>query len=168
MVCSCLLFSNCKPVVSHDGRPPYFDLKAYFTAEAQRLGKQQRLILKTVNYNNQPEEKDVAIKNWQRELALFTESDINKPSWRDSYKKTANNDSIVYRAVDTNLNTRYISIHLKAKQVSGIRIVNFTKNLLYQTKENLSYYPDSLYKIEKHQSVKILGANNYEITGKFK
>lgn len=169
MACTCLCYlSSCKPEVRHDGSQRYFDLKGYFSGEAQRLGKRHKAISKMVNYNNQPETKDIIIKNWQRELALFAESDINKPSWRDSYKQAISNDSIVYTAIDTNLNTRYIAIKLQAKKVSRVRIVNFTKNLLYQTKENLTYYPDSIYRIEKHQSVKILGANNYEITGKLK
>jgi hypothetical protein len=170
LICSASLIylAGCKPAIKQNGSIRYFDLKKYFTDEALRLDKQHKAILKTVNYNNQPEKKTILIKNWQREFALFIESDINKPSWRDSYKGVTNADSIVYTAIDTNLRTRRISISLKANKVTEVHILNFTKNLLYQTKENLNYYPDSAYQIEKHQLVRILGANNYQIIGRFK
>jgi len=165
---SLLLITACKPEIKDNGTAKYFDLKQYFTNEAARMEKLHSAVFKTVNYNNKPEQKRVLIKNWKRELGLFAESDINKPAWKDSYKVSTQNDSTLYTAIDTNLRTRSVLIVMQAKQVKLIAISNFTKNLLYQTKDVLAYYPDSLYLIEKHQSVKILGSNNYLISGKLR
>lgn len=166
-ICICILFmAACKPEITGGG-PKYFSLNNYFKAEADRLNKLHPTITKSVNYNNQPETKTVTIKNWKQELGLFIESDINKPAWRGSYKVITKGDSIIYNAIDTNLRTRQIAVVMKAHNVHSVQIINFTKNLLYQTGDRLSYYPDSVYRIEKHQTVKILGANNYELTGKF-
>lgn len=162
-------FYGCKPEAKQsNGSLKYFDLEGYFKAEAARLSKQNRPILKTVSYNGTPETKSILIKNWARELDLFSGSDINKAAWKNSYHIVKNNDSIVYTAIDTNLHTREVVITLKEAQVKGITISNFTKNMLYETSEKLAYYPDSLYYIEKHQHVKLLGTNSYQITGKFK
>jgi hypothetical protein len=155
---------SCRPDVKPTAK--YFDLEKYFTGEAARLSN-HKPILKTVTYNNVAESKTVLIKNWQRELALFAGSDINKPAWKSSYSGIKNADSMVYRATDTNLRTREIIIKLKVNKVVSVLISNFTKNMLYQTRERLMYYPDSLYYIEKHQLVRLLGTNNYQITGKF-
>ena len=163
-----LFMAACKPETRDNGGLKYFDLKKYFTAEAVRLTKRHPHIYKSVNYNNKPENKLILIKNWKRELGLFIESDINKPSWKDSYRISTKHDSIIYTAADTTLRTRNILIVLKNNKVNAVQINNLTKNLLYKTTDHLSYYPDSVYQIEKHQSVQVLGANNYQITGKFK
>jgi hypothetical protein len=165
---SVLLIAACKPDVKESGGAKYFDLKKYFTAEAVRMGKIHPAVLKTVIYNNQPEQKRVEIKNWQRELELFTESDINKPAWRDSYTIVKTHDSVIYTAIDTTLKTRSLVIVSDGDKIKAIRILNFTKNLLYQTGDQLSYYPDSVYQITKHQAVRIMGAHNYQITGKLR
>lgn len=161
--------NGCKPEVKQgNGSLKYFDLKKYFTAEALRLTKQHVVVLKTASYNGQQQTKPTPIKDWNRELALFTESDINKASWKDSYTAKANADSIVYTAIDTTLHTRRILIGLSNNKVRCIQINNFTKNMLYQTGEQLAYYPDSLYSIKKQQAIVLLGTNKYTITGKFK
>ena len=40
--------------------------------------------------------------------------------------------------------------------------------MLYETSEELTYFPDSLYSINKNQHVLLLGSNNYIVTGNFK
>ena len=47
-------------------------------------------------------------------------------------------------------------------------IVNHTKNMLYENTEKLSYFPDSLYLIQKKQRVRLLGTDTYRISGLFK
>jgi len=164
-----LLAASCKPDVKQsNGTLKYFDLAGYFKAEAARLSKSAKPVVKTVNYNGQTETKTILIKNWPRELDLFISSDINKAAWKDSYNISKNGDSVVYTTIDTNLHTRRIVLWLKQDKVTGLAISNFTKNMLYQTNEKLRYYPDSIYYIEKHQRVKLLGTNNYQITGKFR
>ena len=144
----------------------YFDLKAYFNHEAARLAKVHRPINKTVVYNSDSQTKLVTIANWPRELALFAEADINKPSWRDSYAMSINTPSLlVYTATDPDLTTRLISINKVGGTIKVIRIVNKTSNPLYQTEEHLAYYPDSLYRIDKTQTITLLGCNYYLIEG---
>ncbi len=168
LLCMVLMY-GCKPEARQsNGTLKYFDITGYFNAETLRLTALNKPVTKTVAYNSVPETKIVFIKNWQRELALFTSSDINKPAWKSSYTVQKYSDSVVYRAIDTNLHTRQIIIVTKANKVNSVSISNFTKNMLYQTKEELKYYPDSLYYIEKHQAVKLLGTNNYGIIGRFK
>jgi len=160
---------GCKPDVKQsNGTLKYFDLSGYFKAEVTRLEKLAKPVVKTVDYNGQAETKSILIKNWGRELDLFSNSDINRAAWKNSYSVAKDDDSIVYAAIDTNLHTRRIVLWLKRGNITGLTISNFTKNMLYQTSEKLIYYPDSVYYIEKHQQVKLLGTNNYQIISKFK
>ena len=160
-----LLLPACKPAIKENATAKYFDLKAYFKADSARLTRLNRAILKTVTHNGVTESKEVRIDNWSRELSLFSESDINKPAWRDSYKVQTTPTVVIYTATDDDLKTREIIVNKTGDRVKYIVIYNYTKNILYYTKEKLTYWPDSLYKIEKTQHVRLLGLNKYVITG---
>jgi hypothetical protein len=164
----CGSYACNKPEIKETGAElKYFDLKEYFKKEATRLTKQNPLVDKTVGHNGTAENKKVHIGNWEKELNLFTESDINKPAWKLSYNVQAGDDSIVYNAKYPELETRQITIRKKAGQVTEIAIVNNTHNILYNTTEKLIYAPNAWYLIEKMQKVKVMGANNYRIKGVF-
>lgn len=167
MLVGILLLPACKPEINEDGvTAKYFDLKAYFKADAARLNKLNKPVSKTVTHNGVTETKEIKIDNWARELSLFSESDINKPAWRDSYQIQQTDHILIYMATDSTLKTREIIIKKKKDgQVQYIAIYNYTKNKLYYTKEKLTYIPDSIYKIEKTQHVRLLGLNKYVITG---
>jgi hypothetical protein len=151
----------------------FFDIKGYFRADSARLSKLNPLITKTVTHNNDAETKKVRISNWGTELSLFAESDINKPAWRDSYEVQSSENIIIYLAKDSSLRTRRIIINKIGNRVRWILIFNYAKsalygkNMLYESAEKLSYFPDSLYLIQKKQRVKLLGINRYTISGAF-
>ena len=162
------LLPSCKPDAIQDSAPNYFDLKSYFKTEISRLSKHNLPIQKTVTHNDISETKEVKIGNWELELNLFIQSDINKPAWRDSYTVQNTGNAIFYRAKTPDLKTRLIVVNKKDNKIKWILIYNSTKNILYQTTEKLSYFPDSIYIIQKYQKVRLLGANNYVIKGTLK
>ncbi len=152
-----------------DIKNTYFDIRGFFTSEASRLSASKPMVAKMITDDSTSEKKNIRIANWQNELALFSASDINKPSWRDSYGVTQEANITTYTALEEGLRTRLISIK---KNTSGktvlIRIHNKTSNLLYSSEESLEYFPDSLYRIEKYQDIKLLGAHRYVIEAKFR
>jgi hypothetical protein len=157
---------------SRAGAMKFFDLKGYFTNEAARLTRLNPEINKTAVYNKQSETKKVHITNWSTELSIFSESDINKPAWRGSYKRSDAEGITTYTAIDTTLKTQYIIVKKQGDKVKLISIFNHTKTTLFgkslhQTWENLVYVPDSLYRIQKKQYTRILGFNNYFIKGTY-
>ncbi len=147
----------------------YIDLKSYFSTEIKRLTQQKTKVDKTVSRNDISESKKNIIPGWETELSLFSESDINKPAWTDSYKVAEENGVTSYTAVDSTLRTRLIVIHKdKSDKIIEVSIVNRTANYLYSSSEELRYIPDSLYQIVKKQDVLLMGSNNYKIFGDFK
>jgi len=145
----------------------YFDIKGYFHTDSARLTKLNKPVFKTVYHNGVTEKKRVHIDNWGTELSLFSESDINRPAWKDSYNILQEGNILIYQAKDPELKTREILIKRVDGKLVYILIANYTKNALYQTKEVLSYFPDSLYQINKIQTVRLLGTNRYQIKGFF-
>lgn len=146
----------------------YFSLETYFKAEAARLQKLSRPISKTVNKNGQQETHTVQIGKWENELMLFIESDINKAAWQQSYQIDSTENTVVYRSRDPELRTREITVkRLNNGAISHISIQNGVENMLYESDEQLDYYPDSLYRIGKKQHVAVIGENTYTVTGIF-
>ena len=146
----------------------FFDIKGYFEADSARLTKSNPLITKTVTHNKIPETQKVHVSNWGTELSLFIQSDINKPAWRNSYDVSATGDVTIYRAKDPALKTQEVIIKKENDQLKWIMIINHTKNILYENTEKLSYFPDSLYLIQKKQRVRVSGMDTYRINGLFK
>lgn len=159
-------FSACKPQIKETGaKLKFFDLKAFFSADTARLNKLGKPVLKTVTHNGATETKAVPIDNWGQELELFMASDINKPAWRDSYTITNSGGFLIYKAKFPDLKTRELLIKKEGEKVKYILIFNRINTSLYQTSEKLSYFPDSLYIIEKSQKIRLMGFNRYKITG---
>jgi hypothetical protein len=163
-----LLLSGCFSKETEKSRQQiyYFDLKGYFSKTAQELNKRNPTINKTVAKDNIKETQNLTIKNWNQELALFIEADINKPAWKDSYRKDSTATKITYSANDEDLKTKRIEIFFEKGILAKIKINSTVDNLLYQSKEDLEYIPDSAYSIKKYQKVIFLGENNYLIKGK--
>lgn len=167
------LFSCTQKEAELSNEEYFFSLKNYFEEEAQRLTSQHALILKEVKRNAESEEKEIEIQDWRKEFGLFIESDINKLSWKDSYQEivhqneSGNQDTLIYQSKDPKLRTQEILIIKEDKQIKEIAIKNAVKNYLYSSVEELKYYPDSLYEINKKQDVILLGSNAYYISGYF-
>jgi len=160
------LLPACKPDIKETGASlTYFDLKGYFKSSAARLTKHNKPVLKTAIHNGISQSKKVNIVNWDVELSLFSASDINKPAWKNSYQVQNTGNAIFYKTQDPDLETKEITINKDGDKVKWIIIINHAENLLYETKEKLTYVPDSMYRIEKWQHVRLLGTNTYDIKG---
>ncbi len=156
--------SDTKPVSG--AANPYFSLEDFFLNEANRLTKLVTAVEKTVSRNGTSEKKRVQIDDWKNELALFIDSDINKPAWQNSYRIDSTEYSLSYTSVDPELRTQKITIDkYESGLVKHIAIINRAGNMLYQTAEQLDYYPDSLYQINKQQQVRFIGDSQYSVRG---
>jgi len=166
-----LCASACKPNVKEMN---FFDLKGYFTAQAAKLHKLNPSVLKTVTEKGISESKKLKIGDWERELGLFIGSDINVPAFKNSYKIIDEDNLLIYKTNDPKLKVREILIKKEKNKVKWILIYYKTPPTrwmgvkvpsLDQTAEKLSYFPDSLYLIEKVQTVRFIGTNIYKIQG---
>src|SRR5690554_5546870 len=146
----------------------YFDLAGYFKAHGEALSQKQAKIRKTIVKNGRSESKTLQIGDWEKELSLFVGSDINKPAWTPSYETTQEGDTLTYRALDPDLRTQLIRISGSGNAVAMVYIKNQEENALYKSEEELFYYPDSLYRIDKRQDVRVIGINEYRIEGRLK
>lgn len=145
----------------------YFDLIAYFDQQDKKL--ENSTVNKTITLNQKTETKQLNHVNWQQELSVFADSDINKPAFRDSYQtdSTLIGDTlrITYTARTPKLRTQTLRLDwLKSTQsIAAIAINNRVDNPLYQLSEQLYYLPLQAYSIKSQQKIRLLAPNKLEI-----
>ncbi|WP_316823718.1 hypothetical protein [Pedobacter miscanthi] len=146
----------------------YFDIKGYFGKEISRLQQLNPEVDKTVSINGASENKKEKITDWTKELAIFVNADINKTSWKGSFKTVKQNGTDVYTSDSKKIPIKKISVTQDGQKVDRVEIIIDNKNILYQSQDTLTYYPDSLYSIKKQQKIRLLKEKKYSITGKLK
>jgi hypothetical protein len=151
---------------------PFFDLKSFFEEEARYLKAQNMSIKKTIRHNDTTEEHIIKVENWNDELRLFSESDINKPSWKNKYTldSTDIGNGLVllhYKATDKGLSTQVLDVKLADANVHSIVIINKTSNQVYEAQQYLTYIPHKSYTIEKIQDVTLFDKDEYNIKAKY-
>lgn len=146
----------------------YFDVKGYFGKEISRLQHLNPEVDKTVSINGVAENKTAKITDWTKELAIFVNADINKTSWKGSFKATKQDGADIYTSDSKKIPIKKISVMQSGQKVDRIEIIIDNKNILYQSQDTLTYYPDSLYMIKKHQKIRLLNEKRYSVIGKLK
>lgn len=146
----------------------YFDIKGYFGKEISRLQKLNPVVDKTVSINGVSENKTAKITDWTKELAIFVNADINKTSWKGSFKASKQDGADVYISDSKKIPIKKVSVMQTGQKVEKVEIIIDNKNILYQSQDTLTYYPDSLYAIKKHQKIRLLNEKKYLVIGKFK
>ncbi|WP_406823542.1 hypothetical protein [Pedobacter sp. KACC 23697] len=146
----------------------YFDIKGYFEKEISRLQKLNPIVNKTVSVNGAVESKSSKIADWSKELAIFVNADINKTSWKGSFKTKKQNGVDIYTSDHKKIPIKKISITWKDKKADIIEIIIDNKNILYRSQDTLTYCPDSLYSIKKQQKIRLLKDKKYSVIGKLK
>ncbi len=146
----------------------YFDIKGYFEKEISRLQKLNPIVNKTVSVNGEVESKSYKIADWSKELDIFVNADINKTSWKGSFKTTTQKGVEIYTSDHKKIPVKRISITWKGNKAGKIEIIIDNKNILYRSQDTLTYCPDSLYEIKKQQKIRLLKNKKYAIIGKLK
>jgi hypothetical protein len=146
----------------------YFDLEGYFIEEATRLAKENPTITKTVMVNDKVEKKQVKLDNWKQEFGSFISADINKASWKGSFRISKAGNLVVFSSENEKIPVKKVEITYQHKTIQSIKILIVNTNILYTSGDILTYYPDSLYEIKKTQQIKLMKEKRYQVTGKFK
>lgn len=161
---SCTSGSNVGNLVKE--RQP--DIPAYFRAEIARLTKENPVVSKTATKDGFPETKEMQISDWSNELASFASIDLNKPAYRDVLKKDSTAYKVKITAKDPKIDIRQVDIiYDEQGDPISFHIQRKVQNFLNKTTETLYYAKNIGYRLEKKQSVPILGDQHYSIEGNF-
>ena len=137
-----LAISGCNNPAQQNQPNVYYDVLGYVKHQIADLSTLKPTVKKSVGINearNQQVTRDI---NWERELELFTQADINKPALRNSYQVTRP-DSLTYRYTLKNqedrLSVQSLSVQIDSttRQPRRIEAVLQTDNPLYSSERRL-------------------------------
>lgn len=92
-----LLFSACTSSTSSDRVITYFDAKTWVEHLVDQLEKRRPEVDKTWVYDHKTENKRVEEIDWEKELKLFLDADLNKSSFVSSYDSVKDVHRTIYR-----------------------------------------------------------------------
>lgn len=162
------IFFGCSNATKEDRKNElgYFDLKSFFQKEASRLQNKNPFVEKTVKINADAETKKVQIPDWAAEFAMFSNADLNRASWKGLFSIQKTSHTEIYTSSNDKVPVKKVTVNKHLNRVSSIQIIVANVNSLYSSTDTLSYYPDSLYLINKTQHIKLLPSKHYQVIGK--
>lgn len=178
LIKNCLLFSALCFAACTDsgikGEPgPYFDTRAFFAAEIQKLSENTRL-LKQVKFQSDSSTDTIDAPDWENEFSLFRLLDLDNPANYKHYQVdsvfSGDTLKIQYTALDTRRGETWVEISTLQKgsgEVLAINVETFKTNVLYKHDFKLNYRPGSGYTL--HGQEDILSGDNmdYRISATF-
>jgi hypothetical protein len=146
--------------------PFYFD----FTSEAERLNGIQQKVKKQLSSDS---EKDTLIQSpdWEEELKLFIESNVDAKIYLDSYSidSIRNSDSLIIslRSLDEDLEVKEITHVFVSGRLIEVRVQILKEDLLRSGHYQLNYRPEKGYNIEARLEIPFLLKKEVEINANF-
>jgi hypothetical protein len=128
------------------GQPLYFDVQGFLDRQMQHLNQVQPEVHKTVlDQQGEEERQTVRHLNWERELELFREVDLNRPALRDYFTVTRHTDPATghtteryERVPGAYTNIRYLEVELDAnRQLRHLQAATQQDNALFYTQRQL-------------------------------
>ena len=118
----------------------YFDLKGFSDAIITNLSSQKPEVTKVWQLGNQKETKTTNDINWERELGIFKDADLNKSAFVNSYNviKSRNSEKYELKTGET-LPVKKMNIEsLPEIEAKLITVETSTSNYLFKTNSEIS------------------------------
>lgn len=154
------------PTVNKKLDKPFFDIITYLDDEIEK--SQLTQIEKTVQINGESETKVLKDFDLKKELSMFYDSDINKPSLFDKYNTFETEHSITYKTEDEELSVQRIKIFKGENgDFQKLLINRKAAKQIYSSDKVLTYESNIGFSIQNTQKVKFSEEKTYEIEVKF-
>lgn len=175
-VCTFLLFSKCQNADNYNTIPKekrYFDLQKYIATIARNTQEKNPLVKKSItDEKNKTISQDLHIKNWDNELHLFLENNLNKPVLFGQYEVVKNEKEETYTAKKQGLHTQKLIIKNISPTQKSLEIQYNDNNYLYHAQRILFLETENNlvknYLIRGEQKGTWIADRLYEIKGEIK
>lgn len=144
VVACILVFSlvSCRQEENRDDAPKlYYDLRGFIENQIVYLNEKKPQVSKTAVLASKHEVSKTDAVDWKKELELFVQADINKPSYRQSYEVVRNGPQhFEYRLKRGNdLPVAYLKVDTDSllKQPTYVEAVIRTKNKVYHSEKKV-------------------------------
>ncbi len=141
-----LLLSGCQSSTGTGDRTlKYFDSKTWVESLITDLKATQSLVEKTWTYDHQVEKKEVREIDWEKELKLFLDADLNKSSFIMSYDSVKEEYRTVYLLKpEENLPVKEFSVDFDSSHAPlKISCIRQSENYFFTTGSEISLSTDA-------------------------
>ena len=164
----CFLILGCSSNQEKSNRKlVHFDIEKYFKEQINQLTADNYTLNKTVYHNDANESKSFQIVDWSKELNIFKDYNINKASFIGKYTIDTvidnNTKTIQYIASDSALALKQLSIIFDNDIIVEISFKKSSDNFLYNSLQELTYFPLKGYKVSGKQKTATGQLINYSI-----
>jgi len=180
IVSAIFLFSlvSCREEETRDDAPKaYYDLKGFVENQIVYLNEKKPEVSKTAVLGTKREVSQTREMDWKKELELFIQADINKPSYRQSYEvigngplhyeyrlKPGNDLPVVYLKIDTDSVLKQ-PLHVEALIRTKNKIYNSEKKVVLNTRKHNGLLEVSSYEVNGYQKLIFVEKKEFGIRG---
>ena len=154
----------------------YFDLDSLMQIQMEQLESLNPKVNKSLTIGGKKEEKTVKNVDWNNELSVFLNSDINKPKLLDQYsaKKTTHGSDILlsYDFIKkgvTGVQKMLITKDKSTRHIQSVEIENLERNAIFSSHKNidLTFKDNQLasYSMKGFDKVAMRDTMWYEVQG---
>jgi hypothetical protein len=176
------LLMACDGPASEQLPDVYVDTKTFIDGQITLLNRQKPMVQKTVLLDTRDQVQQTDSIDWNRELELFRQIDINKPAFRSSYT-TARPDSLTYdytvKSTEDRLAVRTLTVQLDSasRQPARITAVLQSQNPLYKSERRVllecgptktRQWRVAHYRVEGFRELTFFGRNTFQIEGRIR
>lgn len=128
----------CQPK-EEANQKPFYDLAGLVKSEVEYLQSTATKVTKEVMINGKKEEINPETVDWTKELAFFTEADINKAAYLNSYHKEELPSSEIYTLkADESEPVKSLTIVFDTTgKVSNVKAILTSENYLYNSERTI-------------------------------
>ena len=166
-----LLLIGCTESETQNATKTTFDLAGLVNQQIAELNKNQPLTHKNLEIEDKKEVLNTNKIDWQKELELFLQADLNKQSYQLSYNKEETPQMAVYTLKEgEKLPVKSLKIIFdEDKTVKHLEALLQTKNYLYESEKHLLMTLDknrlTNYQIEGWQELFIGKKKSFKVDG---
>lgn len=152
----------------------YYDLAGLLNQQITELSAKKPLVEKTVAVKDKNERIETKDIDWNKELELFLQADLNKQSYQSAYTIDVKDKKLSYTLKEgTKMPVKQLIIELDANDLpKHVEASMNTSNYLYESDKKLSadFANNKLknYKIEGYQQLFIGEKKPFSVEGKIK
>lgn len=166
-----LLCIACSKEKEIPAQGEFFSLRSALEEEKKRLKPDVSVITKYIQFGEANEKKDFNKPDWDSEFEPFLEYDINRPSWKNSYKADSSfsGDStlIRYIAIDSSMKVKWMEIVLVNDRFKSMQGRTHSRSAWYALSQQVYYQADSGFSIRGARKAVLSDSVTYSIRVNF-
>jgi hypothetical protein len=166
----CMMLMSCNSGSQTEEIKRYFDLKGLIAKQTERLLTEKPLVIKTIAMADTSETQSIQTIDWTKELEFFTQTDLNKPAYVNSYQVDSSAMGVKYVLKENEkLPVKYLNISRVGEEGIAVEALVSTDNYLYETERHLKLSLNSNqvtdYQIDGFQKIVFGNKKPFKING---